>query len=162
MDYAPHRAILATPIGSIVIEGDEAALTAIRIDTTGASPIRPEVPADSPVGRGVTQLTEYFAGRRRAFDLPLVPLRSMRGAALRAAIAGLPYGTTASYGALARAHGSGARAMGGACARNPYPIVVPCHRVTSSGGAPERYSAGDGPSTKAWLIAHEARHTQGA
>ena len=64
-----------------------------------------------------------------------------------------------TYGALAKAHDSGARAVGGACAHNPYPIVIPCHRVTSSGGARENYSAGDGPVTKAWLIAHEARHS---
>ena len=109
--------------------------------------------------QAAAQLKAYFDGNLQQFDLPLVPLPSVRGEALRAAIASIPYGETMTYGALAKAHDSSARAVGGACARNPYPIIIPCHRVTSSGGAKENYSAGHGPATKAKLIAHEARHS---
>ncbi len=116
-----------------------------------------ERPQNGALAECVAQIDAYFAGTRQAFDLPLAPARSPRGAALRAAISAVPYGSTASYGQLARAHDSGARAMGQVCARNPFPIVVPCHRVTSSGNAPEKYSGGDGVRTKAWLNAHEAR-----
>lgn len=63
-------------------------------------------------------------------------------------------GETVTYGALARTHESAARAIGGVCRTNPFPIVVPCHRVVSAGKT-DYYSAGTGPTTKAWLLAHE-------
>jgi methylated-DNA-[protein]-cysteine S-methyltransferase len=77
------------------------------------------------------QLADYFAGRRTDFDLPLAPTRSRRGDELRAAIRGIGYGSTLSYGMLARIAQSGPRANGQACARNPLPFIVPCHRVVA-------------------------------
>ena len=166
MTYAPHMTTLATPIGSIIITGDDKAVHSVRISSdeddavvcSAAENSLAGSPAGSPVMQAARQLRDYFDGKRTDFDLPLVPLASARGEALRAAIASIPYGETATYGALAAAHDSGARAVGGACRRNPYPVLIPCHRVTSSNGAPENYSGGNGPRTKAWLIAHEARH----
>jgi methylated-DNA-[protein]-cysteine S-methyltransferase len=73
---------------------------------------------------------------------------------LRAGIAGVPYGETLTYGALARLIDSAPRAVGQACKRNPFPIIIPCHRVTSASG-PEHYSGGAGISTKAWLLDFE-------
>ena len=87
----------------------------------------------------------------------MVPLAGPRGEALRAGIAAVGYGETLSYGALARTIGSGARAVGQACARNPYPLVIPCHRILAAGGALGAYSASDGPATKQWLLDHETR-----
>ena len=159
MAYAPHRTTVATPIGTVSIEGDDAVVTRITIESDDDNAVATNASAGGAVMRAALQIREYFEGNRRDFDLPLVPLTSPRGEALRAAIASVGYGETLTYGALAKAHDSGARAVGGACAHNPYPIVIPCHRVTSSGGARENYSAGDGPVTKAWLIAHEARHS---
>jgi methylated-DNA-[protein]-cysteine S-methyltransferase len=156
MAYALHRVALQTPIGSVLIEGDSAAVHAIGIGAVSANVGTDTVPADSPVGIAALQLSEYFAGRRRDFTIPLAPLASERGMALRHGIVAIPYGQTLTYGALAKALGSAPRAVGQACRRNPLPIIVPCHRVTSSAG-PEFYSGGDGPDTKAWLIAHEAR-----
>jgi len=159
MTYAPHVRTLATPIGPVTIFGDARALHGVRIGHQGdAVADAGDAPDDSPVSVAAGQIDEYFAGVRQRFDVPLEPLVSARGEALRAAIAGIPYGETMSYGALAAAHDSGARAVGGACRRNPYPIIIPCHRVTSSNGAAENYSGGDGPTTKAWLNAHERRH----
>ena len=60
-----------------------------------------------------------------------------------------------SYCALSRRLSSGARALGQACARNPFPIVVPCHRVLNADGTLGAYSGGDGPATKHRLLAHE-------
>lgn len=159
MAYAPHQTTVATPIGTVLVEGSDAVITRIQIHAGDEDIVATNAPKDSAVMRAALQLREYFDGTRQDFDLPLVPLSSQRGEALRAAIASVGYGETLSYGALAKAHDSGARAVGGACAHNPYPIVIPCHRVTSSGGGRENYSAGDGPATKAWLIAHEARHS---
>jgi methylated-DNA-[protein]-cysteine S-methyltransferase len=158
MTYAPHMTTLATPIGSIIITGDTRAVHSIRIGPEADDAVVCIAPADSPVMLAASQMRSYFDGVLHEFDLPLAPLPSARGEALRAAIASIPYAETMSYGALAKAHDSGARAVGGACRRNPLPIIIPCHRVTSSNGAPEHYSAGDGPDTKAWLLAHERRH----
>ena len=49
-------------------------------------------------------------------------------------------------------------AIGQLCARNPFPIVVPCHRILTTGGARDNYSAGGGVTTKRWLLDHETRH----
>jgi methylated-DNA-[protein]-cysteine S-methyltransferase len=102
----------------------------------------------------ITQLDAWFAGRLHDFDLPLSPLDSTEGAALRAAIASIPYGKTMTYGDLAATCGSVARAVGGACKANPFPIIIPCHRVTSAAG-PEYYSGGAGARTKSWLLDFE-------
>jgi methylated-DNA-[protein]-cysteine S-methyltransferase len=100
------------------------------------------------------QIQDWFAGKRKDFDLPLAPLSTPRGEALRAGIAAIVYGETLTYGELAARIGSAARAVGQACRRNPFPIIIPCHRVTSA-GPQEFYSGGEGPRTKAWLIAFE-------
>ncbi len=95
-----------------------------------------------PAGR---QIEEYFSGSRRRFDLPLdlSMLRGFRFAVLRRLLA-IPYGTTTSYGAVAATIGSpgAARAAGSACAANPLPVVVPCHRVVRSGGKLGGYAGG--------------------
>jgi len=91
------------------------------------------------------------------FTLALAPAATPRGRALRDGMVAIPYGDTASYGDLARRLGSAPRAVGQACARNPFPIVVPCHRVLGAGGALGHYSAGDGAATKRWLLDHESR-----
>jgi methylated-DNA-[protein]-cysteine S-methyltransferase len=95
-----------------------------------------------PVAR---ELDEYFAGRRRAFDLPL-DLRLSTGfrRAVLARLRDIGYGSTASYATVAAAAGSPAavRAVGTACATNPLPVVVPCHRVVRSDGSIGRYVGG--------------------
>jgi len=100
-------------------------------------------------------LRAYFEEGFTDFDLPLAPATTPRGSALRAAIVAIAPGDTLSYGALARITGSAPRAIGQACARNPFPIVVPCHRVVGSGGAIGHYSGGCGIRTKTWLLDHE-------
>lgn len=91
------------------------------------------------------ELDEYFAGRRDAFDLPL-DLRLAHGFR-RTVLAHLPeigYGQTASYAALAKAAGNpkAVRAVGSACANNPLPVVLPCHRVVRSDGTLGEYVGG--------------------
>lgn len=103
------------------------------------------------------QLDDYFAGQRRAFDLA-VDLRLVHGfrRAVIAHLSDIPYGSTESYADVARAAGSPAavRAVGTACARNPLPVVVPCHRVIRSDGTIGQYLGG--AETKAALLAMEA------
>ena len=91
------------------------------------------------------QLDEYFAGRRHAFDLPLdwTLSKGFRSVVLHT-LPGIGYGHTASYAAVARLTGNpnAVRAVGSACATNPLPVVVPCHRVVRSDGAMGGYLGG--------------------
>jgi methylated-DNA-[protein]-cysteine S-methyltransferase len=102
----------------------------------------------------LNQLEQWFGGKRQEFDLPLMPSTSEEAARLRAAIASVGFGTTLTYGALADQIGSAARAIGQACKTNPFPIIIPCHRIVSASG-PEFYSGGAGPKTKTWLLDFE-------
>ena len=91
------------------------------------------------------ELDEYFAGARRAFDLPIDwSLAPGFGRRVLRATARIPYGERATYGEVATLAGSpgGARATGNALGANPIPIVVPCHRVVRSGGALGGYTGG--------------------
>lgn len=110
---------------------------------------------DSPLLRRLREeLGEYFAGKRRAFDLPVryggTPFEARVWDELRR----IPYGETIAYGELARRIGNpaAARAVAGANARNPVSILVPCHRVVAAGG-PGGY--GGGLAAKRTLLALE-------
>jgi methylated-DNA-[protein]-cysteine S-methyltransferase len=102
------------------------------------------------------QLDEYFAGRRTGFELPLDHrLSSGFRARVLEAIAGIPFGGTGTYRSVAVAAGSprAVRAAGSACATNPLPLLVPCHRVVRSDGTMGRY--GGGEAAKRLLLEHE-------
>jgi methylated-DNA-[protein]-cysteine S-methyltransferase len=105
------------------------------------------------------QLSEYFAGNRQLFDLPL-DLRLSTGFRrnVLAHLRQIAYGHTESYAEVAVATGSprAVRAVGTACATNPLPVVVPCHRVVRSDGTPGRYAGG--ASVKQSLLALESAH----
>lgn len=90
------------------------------------------------------QLREYFAGARRAFDLPLQPLGSPFEQRVWARLREIPYGATTSYGAIATEFGliNGARAVGRANGANPIPIVIPCHRVIGADGTLTGFGGG--------------------
>ena len=151
--YARDIARIATPVGYVTIYGDDELVHAISIDQTG-------VRTDGntlAVRAAAKQLTTWFDGTRTTFELPLAPAATPRGQALRDAMIATSYGETLSYGALARRAQSSARAIGQVCARNPFPIIVPCHRVTNMNGSLGAYSAGDGPNTKRWLLDFEQR-----
>jgi methylated-DNA-[protein]-cysteine S-methyltransferase len=108
-----------------------------------------------------TQFEQYFAGQRREFELPLKISGTPFRVAVWRALARIPYASTCSYGELAAALGrpGAARAVGLANGRNPFAIVLPCHRVIGSGGALTGY--GGGLERKAWLLDHEAAVSAG-
>ena len=149
MLYAPAATMIATPIGPVRIEAEGGTLIGIRIGR-GAGEA-----TDPLLAEAARQLSAYFDGRLEDFDLPLADAASDQGPKLRAAICGIAYGRTATYGELAASTGASARAVGQACATNRFPIIVPCHRVLPTGGALGHYSGGDGPATKIWLLKHE-------
>lgn len=107
------------------------------------------------------QLDEYFLGKRRVFRLPLgVDSLSPFAYKVHLALVRVPYGTVVSYGELAVMVGSpqAARAVGRVMSSNPWPLLVPCHRVVNAGGRIGHYSAAHGSRTKAWLIEFEREH----
>lgn len=147
-----------SPIGRIEIVGDGSAVIALSIERDGSLPHDdlPEAP-DAVLDRAAAQLAEYFAGRRRDFDVPV----SLAGTAFQLAVweqlVDLEWGEVVSYGDLGRGTGraTAGRAVGGAVGANPVPIIVPCHRVLGSDGMITGYSGGEGIPTKSWLLAHE-------
>jgi methylated-DNA-[protein]-cysteine S-methyltransferase len=114
----------------------------------------PEVSSESALlAEGLAQLADYFAGRLTRFDLAL-DWGTGLNAAVRRAMADIPYGETRTYGQIAKVVGAPAQAVGQACGANPLPIIIPCHRVTGTnwfGG----FSAPGGVETKAALLQHE-------
>ncbi|MFO1466575.1 MAG: methylated-DNA--[protein]-cysteine S-methyltransferase [Steroidobacteraceae bacterium] len=109
----------------------------------------------APFAAVTAQLREYFAGGRRAFDVPL----DLRGTAFQRqvwqALCEIPHGETRSYGEIAARIGSegGSRAVGLANHENPVPLIVPCHRVINADGTLGGF--GGGVELKRWLLRHE-------
>jgi methylated-DNA-[protein]-cysteine S-methyltransferase len=149
-------ATLETPVGTLTLVADELGLRAVLFPgealPTGAS----EGPHPLLVSTA-EQLQEYFAGARRAFELPLNLVGTPFERQAWLALATIPYGTTISYGEQARrlGHPRAARAVGAANGRNPVSIVLPCHRVVGVGGALTGYAGG--LDAKRTLLEHEAR-----
>ncbi|HEX8002913.1 MAG TPA: methylated-DNA--[protein]-cysteine S-methyltransferase [Mycobacteriales bacterium] len=131
-----------TPVGPLLLVADGEALTTLHF---GAGPGPGERDDDDPVLVAVaTQLREYFAGDRKEFDLPLAPRGTDFQRAVWERLREIPYGTTITYGELARRVGNPAasRAVGLANGRNPIAIVVPCHRVIGSDGKLTGFAGG--------------------
>lgn len=145
---------LLTPLGALLIEGDPHAVRRVRfVDDEGPS----SPPASGAVAEAAWQLAAYFRGERRTFDVPLAPTGTAFQRAVWTELSHIPWGTTTSYGALARSLGKppgAARAVGAANGRNPLPILVPCHRVIGASGDLVGYAFG--LDRKRWLLAHEA------
>jgi methylated-DNA-[protein]-cysteine S-methyltransferase len=151
--------VVDSPVGSLLVAAGERGVLRVAFDVQGhdaalqelAAHVSPRVLAGGrrldPVLR---ELDEYFAGRRRTFDVP-VDLRLLTGFRREVVLSlpDVPYGATASYAQVAAATGRPAavRAVGTACARNPVPLLLPCHRVVRSDGTPGRYAGGDAAKT---------------
>ena len=139
---------ISSPVGDLVLEEADGALVAIRWGGNGGGN------GSALLNEAAAQLEAYFAGRLSRFDLPLRPAGSPFELRCWAAMQAIPYGETRSYGELAGAVGSAPRAVGGACGRNPLPIVIPCHRVLGKGSM-GGYSGDGGLRTKEALLALE-------
>ncbi len=145
---------LDTPLGLLLLAATPAGLVRVAylredhdlVLAQLASRISPRVLlAPGRLDPAAGQLDEYFAGRRRRFDLT-IDLQLAHGFRRRVLprLADIAYGTTATYAAVAAATGSpkAVRAVGTACATNPLPVVMPCHRVVRSDGALGNYVGG--------------------
>lgn len=126
-------------------------------------PMQAARPASNPLSQLVLdQLSAYFDDPEYGFRLPLAPAGSAFQRRVWAEIAAIPSGSIRHYGELARTLGSSARAVGQACGANPYPVVVPCHRVlgkaaggVSALGGFAHSRASDWLAIKRWLLLHE-------
>src|SRR3954449_9980337 len=136
-----YHSLTSTPLGDVVLTGDGEALTGLSF----AGPATPDAPRDDArFADAASQLREYFAGERTAFDLPVRPHGSAFDREVWSALAGVGYGDTVTYGELAarlRRPGA-ARAVGAANGRNPIALIVPCHRVIGAKGALTGYAYG--------------------
>ena len=154
-----------SPLGPLLLAASRRGLLRVAFEREGHDAVLANLAAEvSPrilraphrLDAAARQLDEYFAGRRRRFELPL-DLQLAHGFRRRvlAQLRRIAYGATASYASIARAAGSPAavRAVGTACARNPLPLVVPCHRVVRSDGEIGAYRGGS--AAKRTLLALE-------
>jgi methylated-DNA-[protein]-cysteine S-methyltransferase len=147
----PARHIVTgTPIGPLTVVRDDEGLTGVyfsghwtRPDQSAFGP-RAEAGDTRSFEETVAQLNEYLNGRRREFELPLAPHGDERAKAAWQLIARVPYGSTATYGSLASALGSGvtARQVGWYVGHNPLSIIIPCHRIIGADGSLTGYAGG--------------------
>jgi methylated-DNA-[protein]-cysteine S-methyltransferase len=142
---------LLTNLGDLTISEEDGAIVALD---WGRGRDQEETPL---LRRAKDQLQDYFDGKRLTFDLPLAPHGSVFQKRVWAALCAIPPGETRSYADIARAIGSGPRAVGGANGANPIPLFIPCHRVIAADGSLGGYSGGDGPATKRYLLDLESR-----
>lgn len=161
MTPSPRIAQVPTPIGTFRVVYEDRELYSVDLlerghrehgVPEGAVPERRAPPADSPP----RQLRDYFAGKRSTFDVEFPEtIGSEFDRAIWRELCKVPAGKTVTYGELARrsGHPRAARAVGGAMARNPFPIMVPCHRVVGDDRSLTGF--GLGLWRKRWLLEHE-------
>lgn len=147
---APVTACLwPSPIGTLLLAATDQALCGVWFEDQSGIPawalLAPHSPSHPMLERVVSQLSEYLAGERRDFDLPL---DWSDGTTFQQtvwqALAAIPYGHTLSYSDIAQRIGKplAVRAVGGAVGRNPLGIIVPCHRVVGRDGSMTGYTGG--------------------
>ncbi len=136
------KKIIPSPIGQLLLESDNGSLVGIEFNAQrdeGES-----YGSDAVIDAAETQLAEYFAGKRRDFDLPLAPEGTAFQKSVWRALEAIPFGQLRSYRDIAEEIGNPAavRAVGAANGRNPLPIVVPCHRVIGADGSLTGFGGG--------------------
>jgi methylated-DNA-[protein]-cysteine S-methyltransferase len=135
--------VLASPVGPLLVSGDEEALTGLRFAGDAAPPSAWRRD-DGRFREEARQLAQYFAGERTVFDIAMRLDGPAFDRRVWDALREIPHGTTTTYGELAARIGAPgqARAVGSANARNPVAIVVPCHRVIGADGNLTGYAGG--------------------
>ncbi|MGA8127987.1 MAG: methylated-DNA--[protein]-cysteine S-methyltransferase [Mycobacterium sp.] len=152
-----------SPVGSLLIAATPVGLVRVAFSSEGHDVVLQNLSerissrvlhAPKRLDAAARQLEEYFSGHRRSFDVPLdwQLSKGFRRTVLAHLAVDIGYGTTASYGTLARLSGSpkAVRAVGTTCATNPIPVVVPCHRVVRADGSLGAYRGG--PAAKRTLL----------
>jgi methylated-DNA-[protein]-cysteine S-methyltransferase len=155
--YAVSHTVMASPIGELTLVAQDGVLAGCYMESHQSGPDdgSPDDRDEAVLAAAVTQLTEYFAGQRTEFTLPLAPQGDEFQRKVWALLQEIPYGQTRSYGDLARVLGDVnlSQAVGWANGRNPISIIVPCHRVIGADGSLVGY--GGGLDRKRFLLALE-------
>lgn len=158
-DSSQQSFFFESPVGRLRIDDNGMAVTAIDFCFT-ATHKEPAAQPQTALQRQIAlQLQEYFQQQRKVFSLPIeLQVTPFQQRVLKA-LMNIDYAATVTYGALAHQLQSHARAIGGACRRNPIPIIIPCHRVVAASGLGGFSGAVDGPlvQSKQWLLQHEQK-----
>jgi methylated-DNA-[protein]-cysteine S-methyltransferase len=138
---------VGSPIGRLLLTGDGHVLTGLYMldGDKGARPAPGFTARPEAFGEVAAQLEAYFDGQLKEFTVPLAPRGSAFQLAVWAELTKIPYGSTVSYGDIARALGKSpvaSRAVGSANGANPIAVIVPCHRVIGSDGSLTGYGGG--------------------
>lgn len=146
--------VYRTPMGRVSIESDGRAITHFAF---GPVALRGSERATALTNKASSQVLEYLAGKRTAFDVPVEAQGTAFQRAVWNAIADIPYGQTRTYAQIAEAMGKpkGLQAVGQACGHNPVPLFIPCHRVVGSNGSLGGYAFG--PHVKKFLLELETK-----
>jgi methylated-DNA-[protein]-cysteine S-methyltransferase len=143
-----YSTTVASPVGTLTLVASDAGLSAILWENDDPERVRLGPLIDAPnhpvLVAAKSQLTDYFAGTRRTFDLPFDVEGTDFQKSVWAALLAIPFGETRSYGEIARSLGrpGASRAVGAANGRNPLSIVAPCHRVIGSNGTLTGFAGG--------------------
>ncbi|MBD5801338.1 Methylated-DNA--protein-cysteine methyltransferase, constitutive [Azoarcus sp. Aa7] len=153
---AAFSAILTLPFGGLGVRSDQSFIRELVFLPPGTAA---RTPVNPLAERAATQLLAWLDDPDRPFDLPLAQRGTPFQRRVWSAIAAIPRGTPRTYGEIAADIDSAARAVGQACGANPFPIVVPCHRVVAAGGGLGGFANSTGGyllDTKRWLLLFEA------
>lgn len=154
--HSMSRISLDSPLGKLTVEERDGAIVALHWGDRAALAGGNGETGPSPVLiEAKRQLEDYFAGKRKDFDLPLAASGSDFEQRVWQRMCAIPYGQTLTYGEMAKVVDGDPRAVGSACGANPIPIIVPCHRVMAAGGTMGGYSGRGGLQTKSKLLALE-------
>lgn len=148
--------IKETPIGPLTVTARGGAVCSVEFGERPVSdvPLSPDIDAESVLRRAVSELEAYFEGKLREFTVPVTLHGPPFHTRVWKHLTRIPFGQVETYDQIARTLGSpgGARAVGNACAANPVPVIVPCHRVLAAAGLG---GYGGGLPAKVWLLRHE-------
>jgi methylated-DNA-[protein]-cysteine S-methyltransferase len=142
---------LSTPIGELKIIANTSGLLSVKF----VEKIADDINRNEHTRACVTQLGQYFKGKRREFDLSLANIGTDFQTAVWQQLVAVPFGKTASYQAIANniSNPKAVRAVGAANGKNPIFVIVPCHRVIGANGSLTGYAGGI--DRKLWLLQHE-------
>ncbi|MEA5048368.1 MAG: methylated-DNA--[protein]-cysteine S-methyltransferase [Eubacteriales bacterium] len=155
-----NRACVATPFGNMIIEECDGAVISLHAAEDSDSCLQEcDLSQNETLAVAVREMTEYFNGTRKVFSFRMRLLGTTFQQNVWKALLRIPYGETRTYGEIALEIGNpkAARAVGGACNRNPIWIAVPCHRVLGSNGSMTGYAYGIG--MKQQLLALENKNS---
>lgn len=145
---------LHSPLGELTVSEEDGQIVALDWGRGRDQAVTPVL------AEAREQLHDWFDGKRGDFHLPLSPHGTDFQKRVWQAMRDIPPGRTATYGEIARALGSSARAVGMACGANPIPVIIPCHRVVAASGRLGGYSGEGGAETKRYLLRLEAAFVQ--